>query len=510
MKYLNKKALLQCLLIVLFLSFVYSDLTVKWYINYFNGIDYIKKGEYQKAKECLEDALAQKGKPKKSTTFYSKVRGPYTPYYYLAKVYYHLGEYEVAKSKLEMSEKFKIATKIQPDFYDLKEKIFKKLKEAKKKSIDKSIIFYQKGLEAYTSGKFQEAIKFLDEAIKINGKNSKRAQELKDQILKQIEFNRKLESDYKRGKGLFDLKKYEDALKIFKDIDRRKGFYRDVPAYIDRCKRALAIRKELEGIKSEINSGKNLMMNKEKLLSLKREGYFQSEIDGLIKILNRKLEEKSLEEKKREILKLYDEGENFYKSGNLNKAKEIFKKVSNSQYATDKLKSKCENKMEEINKKLAELSKLYNIIAEGKKLMKEGKYDESEKVLKEGLKISPSNKTILDLLTLISRFRKTGGTNEEKVKGILKNGILQYFKGNYRDSISSLSNYLNLSEKNRDIAEFFIGASYISMGLSIYGKSKMDYIKKGKEIFKKLKKKGFVLDNRLITYISPEVLNYFK
>ncbi len=510
MKQKNKKVFFTYLLIVSFFTFVYSDLSVKWYINYFNGIDYIKKGEYQKAKECLEDALAQKGKPKKSTTFYSKVRGPYIPYYYLAKVYFYLGKYEVAKSKLEMSEKFKIAPKIESDFYDLKSKIEKKLREEKSGKLDKSIVFYQKGLLSFTSGKYEDAIKWLDKAISEKGKDSENAKNLKKKILEKIKFQKKLESDYLMAKNLYDSGRYEDACSLLLNINERKSFYRDVPVLIEKCKRAIEIKGKLKNLKSEILSGNNLEKDKMELEDLKKDGYFLTEIDSLLEILNRKLKEKSIEERKKELQNLFEEGKRLYKSGNLNRAREIFIKISLNNLSSQDLKNKSLKFVSQIDLKLKEIKKLSNLIDQAKKLLKGGKYDESEKVLKEALKISPGNKNVLDLLTLVNQFRQTGGKNEEKLKSVLKNGILLYFKGDYRDAINTLNNYLNLSNKKRELAKFFIGASYISIAFSSSLKEREKYLENGREIFRKLKKDGFTLKRDIGSYISPKILSYFN
>ncbi len=486
-------------------SFVFSDLTVKWYINYFNGIDFIKKGEYKKAKVCLEDALAQKGKPKKSTTFYAKIRGPYIPYYYLAKVYFHLGQYEVAKSKLEMSERFKIAPKIQSDFYDLKSQIEKKLKESKSKTIDKSITLYQKGLESYTGGNFDRALEFLNKAIAAKGKESQRAKELKAKIIKEMQFEKALASDYNKGLNLFKIGKFNEALTVFNSISKRKEFYKDVPVLIEKCKKQIEMENEFQKIKNEVYKGLNLESNKEKLNILKNDGFDSGKVARLLVVLNEKLNQKSIEERKKEIGNLYLEGEKYFKSGNLKKAMDIFNRVSESQYASFELKQKSINRISEIQAKLKELNLLSNLITKGKKLMKEGKYDESEGVLKKALEISPNNRTIKDLLSLITQFKKSGG----KTKSILKFGILSYFRGDYGGSINSLRNYLNLTDKNVELANFFIAASLISKGLIVGGKEGNKLITQGKKIFSQLKNKGYKLDKKLQSYISPKVLNYF-
>ncbi len=78
-----------------------AQLDRKWYLNYLDGVEQIKNGNYQKGIDFLEIAIAQKGKPDPNTKFYGVMRGSYIPYFYLGVAYHNMGQYELAKHNFE-------------------------------------------------------------------------------------------------------------------------------------------------------------------------------------------------------------------------------------------------------------------------------------------------------------------------------------------------------------------------------------------------------------------------
>lgn len=224
----------------------------KWYLEYLDGLEMIKQGKYEKAKEYFLEAINLRSRPAANTRYTGVQRGPYIPYYYLGLACYHLGQHAVAIDRFDQELKAGEIEKLPEKA--LLEKYLKECREAlaKAPSTGDQTEFneYRRACDLFDGGRYPEARAILERIASGGGAQSQDAAGLLRKIQSAENLAQEAERAFKEAQDAFGKGDYPSALKACRELQAKNAAYPGLAELVASCDRSIRQARQAEKIRS--------------------------------------------------------------------------------------------------------------------------------------------------------------------------------------------------------------------------------------------------------------------
>lgn len=491
-----------------------AQLDRKWYLNYLDGVEQIKNGNYQKGIDFLEIAIAQKGKPDPNTKFYGVMRGSYIPYFYLGVAYHHMGQYELAKHNFEKSLTLG-AIKELPELNDLNRYLAEINQKLAQKTTtpptgpttptesDAELREFQRASDLYNQGKLAEALPQLEKIKTAGGRYAGDA----DRIVQRIQAGQALEAEVqglaRQADDAFRRGDWAAALDRYQSIYKKKPDYPNLLEHIDRCQAHVNLQRRLDDARRL--APVNPSQAEEILVAIRAE---QPGFPGLEPVQRLVAEEKRKKEsgdRSAAFAAYYQDGIKAFNDRNWERARRHFQDARKLAAGPDQGRE-IQGYLDRIEEQLKQAGQIGQLVAAARRDIQAGRKDPALQSLQQALALDPNNSEAKTLLGML----QSAGSGQAVYQTLLKNGIRDFFLGKYPESVASMKNYLSFSTEKAGLANFFIGAALVSEYYLARERS-ADQLDEGRRHLREARQTaGFTLPPPVRAMLSPRILELFE
>lgn len=494
------------LLVVLFfgISPLSGQTDRKWYENYLRGKELIGQGNYEEAIKYLNWAIMQEGKPEKSKKFYGMIRDAYLPQYYLGIAYFMTGKHEAAREHFQFIQGFKFMNELE-EGKEL-QNYLARIEAARVKPppppagetapADDSAEF-NNGLAAFNENRFEEAENILQPVRSKQGRFASRADEYLKTIIRLRRWKSEAETAFRQGE-------WKKARERYQSILTEKPNFPELAAGLQKCDRALRLAENLDEARRLTEK------EPERALVLLREiGQADPAFPGLAEALQKAdgaLIQQEVRRKSASLEEAIENGEKALGRNEFDQAQQYGRQAQNMAAGT--------GAVERVNKLLAKITErrqqaLDRTLGLGRKAMAEKKPAEARRHFSAALQLDPRNREAQIFVKSLSTD-ETASPAEDMYNGLLREGLRQYFTGDYSDAATTLKNYLSFNGRKQSLARFFLGAALISRHFLERGASP-GLLEEGKMQFSRVRRAGdFTPGKELQQMISPRITALFQ
>ena len=503
------------LMILAVITLVSAQQDRKWYLNYIDGMELIKKGDYAQAIQMLEYAIAQKGKPEKSTKFYGVMRGSYIPYYWLGVSYYRMGRWDRAQYHFEKEKSFGEINEL-PEGAELDRmlaEVNQKLAQGpgttkpggETPAETPGQKDYEQALKLYTDGKLDEARPLLDKVRVGGGPYAADAGKLLQKIQAAQSTDQQVQALARAAEEAGRKGEWQKALDNYQEIYKLKP---DFPGLLDKiqlCRDNVAWSEQLARAR---NLAATDPAEAEQILDQIRKA--APNFPGLEAVARQAADAKRRKEQADRGAALAGylaDGRSAFEQGNYERARRNFQDAQKLLPSSQQM-AEIQSYLSRIDQQLEQSRQVGGLLARGKQAIAAGRKEEAQQVLQELLALQPNHAEARTLLNLLQAGG--GAAGGDFYRNLLKTGIKDFFLGNYDQAAATLKNYLSFSQEKAGLARFFLGAALVSRYyLDRY--QSPETLKEGRKNLQKARgDKTFQLPPNLRPLLSPKILQLFE
>jgi len=492
---------------------VFAQENEKWHVNYVLAKDAIAKGNYSTAIQHLTWAIAKEGRPARSTRYVGVQRGEYLPYYYLGLAYFKLGEWSKADYNFERSRQFGVIAQMPDEYAQLQQMetvIKQKLAETRTIVVDNQPKEdpdqkdFEQARRLYDQGKRDEALPLLDKVRGGGGRLAGEAGELAQRIRTAQATEQEVQTLARQADEAFRRGDWSAALDKYNEVYRKKPAYPHILDLIDRCKTGVALAQQLNRARGLL--GTDLAKAEELYDAIRQQNPAFPGLDALGRQLAEEKKRKEASERVAMFNKYYQEGMRALQERAYDRAKRRLTdalKLSDSPAREKEIR----DTLASIEVGLQQAQKVNSLLASAKQALQDKQTDRAIQILQQVLAADPANNEAKSLLAVLQAAG--AGSGQAEYRQLLKNGVRDFFVGNYADAVATLKNYLLLSGEQAELTRFFIGAALVHQHFLSRERSAKT-LDEGRQYLREVRgAKEFSLPARLRRLISPRVLQLY-
>ena len=492
-----------------------AQLDRKWYLNYLDGVEQIKNGNYQKGIDFLEIAIAQKGKPDPNTKFYGVMRGSYIPYFYLGVAYHNMGQYELAKHNFEKSLTLG-AIKELPELSDLNRSLADINGKLAQKTpptgpatpttpteTDAELREFQRASDLYNQGKLADAIPLLEKIRTGGGRYAGDA----DRIVQRIQAGQALEAEVqglaRQADEAFRKSDWATALDRYQAIYKKKPDFPNLLEHIDRCQAHLNLQRRLDDARRLAPN--NPSQAEEILMAIRAEQPGFPGLEPVQRLVTEEKRKKELGDRSAAFAAYFQDGIKAYNERNWDRARRHFQDARKLAASPDQGRE-IQGYLDRIDGQLKQAGQISQLVAAARRDIQAGRNDPARQSLQQALALDPNNSEAKTLMGML----QSAGSGQAVYQTLLKNGIRDYFLGKYPESVASMKNYLSFSAEKAGLANFFIGAALVSEYYLARERSAEQLDEGRRHLRESRQSNGFTLPPSVRAMLSPRILELFE
>lgn len=503
------------LLIFTLVALAFAQQDRKWYLNYVDGKDLIKKGDYARAIQMLEYAIAQKGKPEKSTKFYGVMRDSYIPYYWLGVAYYRMGRWDRAQYHFEKEKSFGEIDGLPegPELDRMLAEVNQKLAQGQgtTKTGGETPVDtpgqkdYEQALKFYTDGKLDEARPLLDKVRAGGGPYAADAGKLIQKIQAAQSADQQVQALARAADDAVKKGDWQAAQGKYEEIYKLKPDYPGLLDKIQLCRDNVLYAQKLAEARNLVASDPN---EAEQILAEIRKD--APNFPGLEAVARQAADAKRRKEQADRGAALAGylaDGRKAFQDGNYERARRSFQDAQKLSPSSQQM-AEIQSFLSRIDQQLEQSRQASALLARGKQAIAAGRKEEAQQALQELLALQPNHAEARTLLNLLQSGG--GAAGGDFYRNLLKAGIKDFFLGNYDQAAATLKNYLSFSQEKAGLARFFLGAALVSRYyLDRY--QSPETLQEGRKNLQDARgDKSFQLPASLRPLVSPRILQLFE
>jgi tetratricopeptide (TPR) repeat protein len=495
--------------------------TRKWYLNYIDGMELIKKGDYDQAIQLLEYAIAQKGKPEKSTKFYGVMRGSYIPYYWLGVAYYQQGRWDRAQYHFEKEKSFgeinglPEGTELDRMLAEVNRKLAQGGPGPGPPPETPGQKDYEQALKLYTDGKMDEARPLLEKVRTGNGPYAADAGKLLQRIQAAQALDQEVQTLARAADEAFKKGDWQGALDKYQEIGRKKPEYPNLLDAMERCKANIRLAERLDRARglaaTEPGQAEQL------LEEIRRDAPSFPGLDAVARQVAEAKRRKEQADRGAALAGYLTDGRKAFQEGNFERARRLFQDAEKLSPSSQQM-GEIQTYLSRIEQQLEQSRRIGELLARGKQAIAAGHKEEAQQILQELLAAQPNHAEARTLLNLLQAGGGEGGG--DFYRNLLKKGIKDFFLGNYAEAVANLKNFLSFTQDSGasgkmggdkvSLARFFLGAAQISQ-YYVDRYQSPDALKEGRKNLQDARgDQSFQLPDSLRPLLSPKILQLFE
>lgn len=503
------------LLLLLLAALAIAQQDRKWYLNYIDGMELIKKGDYAQAIQMLEYAIAQKGKPEKSTKFYGVMRGSYIPYYWLGVAYYRMGRWDRAQYHFEKEKSFGEINGLPegPELDRMLAEVNQKLAQGagttkpggETPAETPGQKDYDQALKLYTDGKLDEARPLLDKVRAGGGPYAADAGKLLQKIQAAQNLGQQVQDLARTADDAVKKGEWQAALDRYQEIYKLKPDYPGLLDKIQLCRDNALYAEKLAKARGLVASDPN---EADQILAEIRKG--APNFPGLDAVAQQVADAKRRREQANRGAALagyLEDGRSAFQQGNYERARRSFQDAQKLSPSAQQM-AEIQSYLSRIDDQLEQSRRAGALLTRGKQAIAAGRKEEAQQALQELLALQPNHAEARTLLNLLQAGG--GAAGGDFYRNLLRTGIKDFFLGNYDQAAATLKNYLSFTQEKAGLARFFLGAALVSRYyLDRY--QSPDTLREGRKNLQDARgDKSFQLPANLRPLVSPKILQLFE